>query len=380
MTLAAAATYVFADSQAALDEAVSAMRAASVVGVDTEADSRHRYPEKVCLVQLSDGERTYLVDTLADLDYDGLGRLLADPAVEKVLHGADFDIRGLDRDFRFPLAPCYDTSIAARFVGLERVGLASLLDELLGVSIPKDHRLQRADWSRRPLGAEALDYAASDVAHLGELRAALDERLRGLGRAGWVAEEFERLTEIRYVPPDPATAHLSVKGSRDLDTRALAVLKSLFDYREVEARRMNRPPGYIVPAEALVFMSANPQSELTDVPSLGPSAVRRFGQGIRKAIRAGVNAEPLQRPRSSRPPLLRATREQAARLSMLKRWRTKLGAELALDPSLLWPMRSLERLAREPGALESELESSEVRRWQRAQFEDSLRKALAGAG
>ena len=196
---APAPPYSVVDEQRALDAAVEALASSSTVGVDTEADSRHHYPEKVCLLQLSDGEQTYIVDPLAGLDYSALGGLFLDASVQKVLHGGDFDLRGLHRDFGFTFANCYDTSIAARFAGIERVGLASLLEELLDVHIPKDQRLRRADWSRRPLQEDALAYAASDVVHLPTLRDVLEERLRALGRESWVAEECERLTEIRYV-------------------------------------------------------------------------------------------------------------------------------------------------------------------------------------
>ena len=374
---AIAPPYSFVDEQRALDTAVGALAASTTVGVDTEADSRHRYPEKVCLLQLSDGEKTYLVDTLANLDYSAIGDLFRDDSVQKVLHGADFDLRGLHRDFGFTFANCYDTSIAARFAGIERVGLASLLEELLEVRIPKDQRLRRADWSRRPLEGDALAYAASDVAHLPELRDTLDGRLRTLGRESWVAEECERLTEIRYVPPDPETAWLSVKGAHVLDGRGLAVLKPLYEFREAEALRLDRPPGYVLPAHALVYLAAHPKTEMADVPGMSPTLVRRYGRGVRTAIKAGEASPPLQRPRPQQPLFPRMTKVESARHTHLKRWRASLAAELEVDPSILWPMRSLERLARAPGSLDAECMSTEVRTWQRERFAEPLRRELA---
>ena len=365
------------DDQAALDAAIATLAASAKVAVDTEADSRHRYPEKVCLVQLSDGVNTCLVDTLASLDYGTMGDLFADGNVQKVLHGADFDIRGLHRDFGFTFSNCYDTSIAARFAGLERLGLAPLLEDILDIRIPKDQRLRRADWSRRPLEREALDYAAGDVTHLVALRDALDERLQGLGRDSWVAEECARLEEIRYSPPNPEFAYLSVKGTQGLDGRALAVLKSLFELREAEAVRLNRPPGYLIPASAMTFLSAHPEAELAAAPGLGASAIRRYGHAIQRAVRAGVAATPLRRRHDTPPPLPRPTHAQAARFTRLKTWRANLGAELAVDPSVLWSMRSLERLARDPGGWESEVNSPEVRTWQRERFGASLSVLLS---
>ncbi len=373
---AIAPPYSFVDEQQALDTAIAALAASSTVGVDTEADSRHHYPEKVCLLQLSNGEQTYLVDTLAGLDYGALGALFLDASVRKVLHGGDFDLRGLHRDFGFTFGNCYDTSIAARFAGIERVGLASLLEELLEVRIPKDQRLRRADWSRRPLEEDALAYAASDVVHLHALCDVLDDRLRALGRESWVVEECERLTEIRYVSPDPEMAWLSVKGAHVLDGRGLAVLKPLYEFREAEALRLDRPPGYVLPAHALVHLAAHPETAMEDVPGMNPTLVRRYGRGVRTAIKAGMASPPLQRPRPQQPLFPRMTKAESARLTQLKRWRANLGAELEVDPSILWPMRSLERLARAPGSLDAECMSAEVRTWQRERFTEPLRLAL----
>lgn len=372
---AKAPLYSFVDEQRALDDAVQTLSASPTVAVDTEADSRHHYPEKVCLLQLSDGEQSYVVDTLAGLDYGSLGRLFLDDAVQKVLHGGDFDLRGLNRDFDFTFNNCYDTSIAAKFAGLERIGLAPLLEELLDVRIPKDQRLRRADWSRRPLDDDALTYAASDVVHLPALRDVLDERLRALGRESWVAEECERLTEIRYAPPDPETAWLSVKGAHVLDGRGLAVLKPLYEFRESEALRLDRPPGYVLPAQALVYLAAHPEAAMEDVPGISPTLVRRYGRGVRAALKAGVASPPLRRPRPPQPMFPRFTKAETARLSRLKKWRSDLGAELGVDPSILWPMRSLERLARAPGSFESEGSSPDVRVWQRERFAEQLRRA-----
>ena len=172
--------------------------------LDTEANSRHRFPERVCLLQAATAGQTYVLDPLAVPDLPGLGAVLADPSIEKVLHGADYDLRGLNRDWGFTLRNAYDTDIAARFAGQERTGLSALLEEILGINIPKKAALQKSDWTRRPLSDDALAYAASDVAHLLELRDALDRRLIDLGRSSWAAEEFARLEEVRHTTPDPA--------------------------------------------------------------------------------------------------------------------------------------------------------------------------------
>ena len=206
--------YTLVDDPRALEQALRDIGAAERLGVDTEADSRHHYPEKVCLVQVATSRSAYVIDPLAIDDLSALGRVLADPHVEKVLHGADYDLRGLDRDFGFGIKPLYDTNVAARLAGLERFGLAALMEDVLGVVIPKQAALQKSDWSRRPLRPEALSYAAEDVVLLGALRDNLDERLGRLGRQAWTAEECERLSEVRYSPGSCANGRRARIGSK----------------------------------------------------------------------------------------------------------------------------------------------------------------------
>ena len=370
--------YTLVEDPRALDRALRDIAAASRIGVDTEADSRHHYPEKVCLVQVATDRGAYVIDPLAIGDLSGLGRVLVDPRVEKVLHGADYDLRGLDRDFGFGVTPLYDTNVAARLAGLERFGLAALMEDLLGIVIPKQAALQKSDWSRRPLRPEALSYGAEDVVHLGALRDNLDARLRGLGRQAWVAEECERLAEVRYTAPDPETAFLSVKGAGRLDGRALAVLRPLYEMREAEARRRDLPQGYELSGEAMVHLAAHPDAALAVVPGIGAATVRRLGDAIRRAVRSGQQAPPYARPRPETPPLPRPTSAESKRMGRLKAWRQAHGKRLALDPALLWPARSLDRLARAPGTLEEESRSPEVRRWQAAELGGSLRELLNG--
>jgi ribonuclease D len=368
--------YVWVDDNEGLKEAADAMEKASRLGVDTEADSRHHYPEKTCLIQVAVGDIVYVIDPLAPTDITMLKGALEDRRIEKIFHGADFDLRGLNRDWGIVCRNVFDTNIAARFAGLERFGYAALVEDLLGKTIPKDPRLQKADWSKRPLSDEALEYASADVLYLDDVRDALVDRIRHLGRSDWVAEELERVEQVRYSPPDLETAYFSVKGAHKLDGKALGVLKELWDLRESEARRLDRPPAFVMPAEAMVTLASKPETDLADVPSLGPPIRRRLGGAIGRAIKAGLASGPLKRPPPQRPFLPRPTHEEMERLKKLKDWRTAEGEKLSMDPSLIWPMRSLERLSRDPKALDEELASPDVRRWQRHEFEPAIRAVL----
>jgi ribonuclease D len=351
-----------------LDVAIRDVAGSPAIALDTESNSRHHYPEQLCLIQISTVRKVYLIDTILLKELAPLGPVLADASIQKVIHGADYDVRCLDRHYGFRVRNLFDTSVAARFVGATEFGLAALIKNLLGVTILKSERLQQSDWGRRPLSAEALDYAASDVHHLFALRDKLDKRINELGRTAWVAEEFIRLEELRYTAPNLETAFFSVKGAQDLDGPGLAVLRSLFLFREEESRRQGRPPFFVIPDGALVSLAASPRANLSTV-----SGLQRFGRGLQQALSEGQAALPVQRQSVIYE---RPTQEQFNRFSRLKAWRMVKATALSLDPSLLWSTVSLERLAKDPASFEVEIVSAVVRRWQRDEFAAAIKACL----
>ncbi len=368
-------SYEIISQASQLETAVRGIGGLTSISLDTESNSRHHYPEQLCLIQIAVDHKVHLIDTIVLQELKPLKQVLADKSIQKIIHGADYDIRCFDRHYGFRIRNLFDTGIAARFTGITEFGLAALIKNLLCVTILKSERLQQSDWGRRPLSPEALDYAAADVHYLFALRDILEEKLLKLRRTTWVSEECARLEEVRYSKPDFANAYLTVKGAQDLNDQALAVLRSLTLFREEEAKRQGRPHFLIIPDYALVTLAANPTVNLANVTGLGPIGLQRFGKGLQEALREGQAAPPIQRePRV----YVRLTPPQTARLTKLKAWRTALGIKLSLDPSLLWPTISLERLAKTPESLEEEIKSVNIRAWQRDNFASSLKNCLLG--
>jgi ribonuclease D len=362
------------NQSARFNTAIQEIMSSSVIALDTESNSFHRYPEQLCLIQAASKQNIYIIDTISLQDLNPLKKTLENNSIKKVLHSADYDIRSLDRHYGIRIRNLYDTSIASRFVGIVQFGLSYIIKDLLGVTIHKSKRLQKADWGQRPLSSEAIEYAANDVRYLFALQIILDMKLQTLGRTTWVAEECARLEEVRYSSPNPDTAYLFIKGTHKLDGCGLAILRSLYLFREKEARRWRRPPTLLIPDIVLSSLANNPTMSLAEVPSLGQIGLKRFGRGLRKALHNGFIALPI-----NRPPVIttdRLNNKQIKRLSLLKIWRTSLGETLSLDPSLLWPKASLERLAKAPDTLEIELKSKDIRHWQREQFASSLQDFL----
>lgn len=312
------------------------------VALDTEADSLHHYPEKVCLVQLHFGGAPYLLDPLAGLDLAALGPLLADRGVLKIFHGADYDLRVLQRDFGLEVRGLFDTMVAARLVGERAFGLAALLERHFGVHLDKSH--QRADWSRRPLPPAMILYAALDTRYLEDLAGKLTGELERLGRTRWAEEEFRRLETVRWNDEPDAEAYRRIKGSARLGRRGLAALKELVACREAEARRRGRPPFKVLSNDALLRVAGElpaSESELDGLPTAWRSG--RLARSLLAAVRAARELPETELPelRSGRRPAKNAVRE--ARLRRLRRERDALAASLGIESSVLAPRSVLER-------------------------------------
>lgn len=326
-----------------LSDALAGLRGGPLA-LDTEADSLHHYPEKVCLVQLSFGGADHLVDPLAGVDLAPLGRVLGDAAVTKILHGSDYDLRVLQRDFRLELVGLFDTMIAARLTGERAFGLAALLETHFGITLEK--KFQRADWSRRPLTPEMETYAALDTRHLEALAERLAEQLRRLGRTAWAEEEFRALECVRWSDPDPENAVRRVKGSATLDRRERAVLRELIRMREAEARRRDRPPFRILSAEHLLQVArARPETpaalrSIRELPRSWTSG--GHARSLHEAVRRGLDLpeDQLQEPRRPRPRRKLSSRQEL-RLRKLRDARNELAEKLDVEPGLVAPRDAL---------------------------------------
>ncbi len=319
------------------------------LAVDTEADSFHHYREKVCLVQLSAGDRHALVDPLAGVDLSLLSQPLSDPAIVKILHGADYDIRLLSRDFSLRLDGLYDTMIAARLLGEPAVGLQALLQKYLDVSLDKSH--QRADWSKRPLSPAMREYAVADTRHLAELASRLGARLDALGRAAWMREECERLQSVRWRDrrEDDPEPFLRTKGVKDLDPAALAVLREIWVWRDATAAAADRPPFRIARDEVLIAVARRPPAildELRAVPGVpAPLSRAPWVEPFLEAVRRGAACPEGERPKRAARVVEKLPAPVVARVSILRDARDRLARDLQLDPTLLASRATLEDVA-----------------------------------
>ena len=276
-------------SQAQWDKTAALLSSEPELAIDTEANSMYAYRGRICLVQIATSKSACLLDPLAVDDLSALGQILAEPSICKIFHGSDYDLRSFHREYGYVVSGLFDTEIAARFQGMVSPNLAAVLQQFLNVDIPKSKRLQRSNWGLRPLSAEAVSYAAADVAYLIPLASRLRQLLSQAGRQEWVMEEFVRLESVaQSASAVPEPDFLRVKGSDRLDSGQLAILKQLFELREAEAERIDLPPYRVMGNDALIQLSREPFTPLEDLPGLAPPAMRRLGPRIRTAIQQAM--------------------------------------------------------------------------------------------
>lgn len=363
--------------------------------VDAERASGFRYSNRAYLIQIRRaGAGTVLIDPV------GAG---SDPAVllrpvaevldddEWILHAADQDLACLAEVGMWPKA-LYDTELAGRLAGFDRVNLAAMVQRLLGLGLAKGHGA--ADWSKRPLPAEWLNYAALDVEVLIELREAIAEVLSGQGKSDWAAQEFNHLRSTDFTTSTRRDRWRRTSGIHKVrDRRGLAAVRELWTVRDRIAERRDIAPGRILPDAAIIAAAvADPTTvdELLALPVFGGPKQRRSAATWLGALAAARdNPEPPDsaEPPSGPPPPSRWSRRKPEAAARLEAARAALGqlseqvnvpTENLLSPDLLrrlcwdWIPATPDPTA----AIEEFLSTGGARPWQRQLTVPLLAQAL----
>lgn len=339
------------------------IESADRVAVDTEADSLHSYREKLCLLQISvrapdavDGVANagprvspgsesvravcdYIVDPLATTDLEPLRRALE--AREIVLHGADYDLRMLRRGLNLAASKIFDTMIAARLLGVREFSLAALVKRYFGLTLLKGS--QKANWAQRPLPTRMAEYAINDVHYLLPLAEKLEAELDRCERRDWLQQSCQRAIELVAVARIRNQDELwRIRGSGVIRGRAAAVLRVLWQWREKEAEKADRPPFHVLRNEELLKAAVKFASG--SVPDYKHFSLRRR-QAFRDAAQAALRAPESEWPVSRRQFGTRPNNETVQRAEELSRRRNRSAEELGLEPSFIAPRSTLEAIA-----------------------------------
>ena len=330
------------EDEAGLAEVVAALLDEPAYALDTEFHRERTYYPKVALVQLAWSEGLVLVDPLA-VDLRPLAEVLDGPGTA-VLHAADQDLEVLELACGTVPSTLYDTQVAAGFLGMSTPSLASVCDRWVGVRLPKAERL--TDWLARPLGDRQREYAASDVAHLLEVRDLQEAQLEARGRLAWCRTECELARIKQRGGRDPDEAWRRIKEVRSLKGQARSVARAVAAWRERRAAAVDQPPRFVLSDMAVVGIAQRAPAtadELARVRGVDDRLARgRSGSEILDAVRAGRDAPPR---RDSEPPK-ELPRELRPAVSLVSAWVSQLAREEEIDSTLVATRSDIEALLR----------------------------------
>ena len=329
------------DDQAAFAEVLDELAAADVYGLDTEFHRERTYHARLALLQLASPSGVAVVDPLA-VDVAPLRRVLEGPGT-CVMHAASQDLEILARVCGAVPSRLFDTQVAAGFLGHSSVGLGPLVRSELGRSLPKADRL--TDWLVRPLAAEAVAYAASDVAHLHELHERLRAQLEERGRLQWALDECEVHRSRAVVPNPPERAWWRIKEARSLRGRAAAVAQALAAWRERRAAEVDRPVRFLLADLALVAMAQRPPASEADLRRVrGLDEGKRKGGAAKEILEVVARGVEMPLEQVEVPPSEAVDRSRRAAASLVSAWAAQRARDLEIDPAILATRADIESL------------------------------------
>lgn len=348
------APHKFVDHVDGLAEIARALQTAAWVALDSESNSMFVHREQVCLLQLNVAGAIFVVDTLAlgvdprrtpssalDLLREGLGR--SDRPLW--LHGGEYDVACVRRDFGIALGGVWDTQQAASLLGWPKTGYGSVVEQLCGVSLGKAYA--QYDWATRPLDKAALAYAIDDVVYLPRVAETLKKAVEGADIADELAMQNAVVAATLWTGGFEPSSLWRLRDVERAPPYALKLLARLLRWREDAASDENVPPGRLVNNEVLLAIARHPPTSLADLKRAGvkASVLARHGDTALHAVRAADHDDVPRRPLSTPPSPAMAARE--ARLKAWRRDESERRARAegrAIPLQLVLPARSLDHL------------------------------------
>ncbi|MGJ8644172.1 MAG: ribonuclease D [Luteolibacter sp.] len=310
-----------------------------VCAIDTEADSLHRYKESLCLIQFTVGKECVLIDPLAIDDLSPLDNYLREATVW--MHGADYDMTMLKREFSHIPPTVFDTQIGARLLGVKKFGLGNLVEHYFDVVLSKSS--QKADWGKRPLSPKMIDYALNDVRYLLEMGEMICSQLKEKGRYEWFTESCEAARSKVEERDDSKDEQWRINGSGKLDPYGLACLRALWNWRDGEAEAWDRPSFMVATNRQLIEWSLRlADNKKIDLPHhFRSDRVKRYKEAIAKLAEIPQSEWPTRPVKKRR----KKDRNFDTRVDELSTHRNTIAADLDIDSSLIISRSVIEMLA-----------------------------------
>jgi len=373
-------SYRLIATRSELESFAKSLEQATAVAVDLEADSMYHFQEKVCLIQMAAASDSVVIDPIQIKDMSPLKPLFFNPGIKKIIHGADYDVRSLFRDFKIEVNNLFDTQIACTFLGFKETGLDAVLKQRFNVRL--DKKYQRKDWSIRPLPEKMMAYAAADVIYLIPLAEMLEKELKNEGRLDWVYEESEIISKVRPASGDDQPLYLKFRGAGRLNRRNLAALEALLQFRMRRAQKKDKPLFKIIGNSVVMKIAlALPK----DLPSLkkakafSPPQIEMYGQAVIQVVNKVLKMPNKKLPVYPKRPAPPVAASVPKRVKALKSWRDSKSQTLKIDPGILCSNALIGTVAvKNPLSAKALEKIEELKNWQKKEFGPEIIAVLRG--
>lgn len=330
-------TYI--KTQEELQKACKVWEKAPEIGVDLECENNlHYYGTFISIIQVSTTKHHWIIDVLELKNIDPFINIINNPLIQKIFHDISFDFRILNFQFKTTPKNIFDTQLAALLIGITDIGLGSLLEKFFGIK--KQQKFQMANWIKRPIPKDMLEYAAHDTIHLIHLRNILIKELKKKNRWTWAEEEFSLIDKKEFVHKDPE--FLDMRGLRALTPTEIAIFKRLVNLREKMAVKANRPVHFIVSTARLKELTRNPPNSLADwknlrgVHPIVKSRAYQFLTEVEKGMKEKIILP--EKPRK------RYTHKQRLHLKKLSEIRDKVAEDLHIQRHLIMNKNQMQKI------------------------------------
>ena len=298
--------YDYIDSDEKLAVICASLAQASYCAIDTEFIREKTYYPILALIQIASEDHQACIDPLAINDFSPLQELLANESLVKVFHSSSQDLEILFQKFESLPVPVFDTQVAAAVLGYNhQISYADLVQQVTGVRLEKKHT--RADWSRRPLSEDELDYAMDDVRYLMPVYIRLQSELESSKRGSWIDRELRAMSDADNYRVDMSSLWKRLKGANKLKGVKLQVASELCQWRESVAQQRDKPRRWITKDDVLVDIARRmPQSleELSEIRDLGERLIERHGSHFLEIVTHAQTVDAAQWPQPDKAKVL----------------------------------------------------------------------------
>ncbi len=294
--------YDYIDDNAGLAQFCSALAQAPYCTIDTEFIRESTYYPELALIQIASEDLLGCIDPLTITDFTPLSEILVRQELVKVFHSCSQDLEILYQKFGQVPSPVFDTQLAAAVLGYNhQISYADLVQQITGVQLEKKHT--RANWTRRPLSKDELDYAMDDVRYLLSVYQELNDKLESTRRRSWIEKDMLAMSNADNYEVDQAQLWQRLRGVQKLKGETLQIASDLCRWREQVAQRQNRPRRWIVKDDVIIEIARRkPESPeaLSKIPELSDKIVKRHGEKLLQVIAEAARTDPAQWPQHNK--------------------------------------------------------------------------------